>query len=111
MMPCSEVHWKILPAICRELSVRLEKEKVPRSSIAKALGTTPAAISQYIAGKRGGEKLCPGAVEACRRLARKIASGHASGRQIQAETAKIVAIAKKSRLGKDDPCLICMGSA
>ena len=110
MMPCSEVHWKILPAICRELSVALEKEEVPRSSIAKALGATPAAVSQYINGKRGGEKLPKKAVDACRRLARKIALGKASERQMQAETAKIVAIAKKSKLGKNDPCMICMRS-
>jgi len=109
-MPCSEVHWKILPAISRELALALEREEVPRSRIASALGATPAAVSQYISGKRGGRKLPKKAVRACKLLAKKIAAGRASPAQMQAETAKIVAIAKKSKLGKMDPCAICMGS-
>ncbi len=111
MLPCSEVHWKILPAISRELALELERGKVPRKRIAEALGSTPAAVSQYISGKRGGVKLQANAVAACRKLARKIAAGKAGSRQVQLEVAKIIALAKKSKLGKNDPCAICMGSA
>ena len=108
MLPCSEVHWRILPAISRELAASLEKEKMARGKIAFALGTTPAAITQYLSGKRGGAKLDRKAVAACRRLARRIAGGNASRRLVHFEMAKIVAIAKKSKLGKNDPCIICM---
>ena len=108
MLPCSEVHWKILPAVSRELAVMLEKEHVPRSRIASALGTSGAAVSQYISGKRGGTKLAPEAVAACGKLAKKIAAGKATEGQILLGMAKIIALAKKSKLGKNDPCIICM---
>jgi predicted transcriptional regulator len=111
MLPCSEVHWKILPAVSRELAVMLEKENVPRSSIAQALGTSGAAVSQYISGKRGGEKLAAKAIVACGKLAKKIAAGKATSGQIQLEMAKIIVLAKKSKLGKNDPCVICMSGA
>lgn len=111
MLPCKEVHWKILPAISRELAIMLEAENVPRKKIAVALGSTPAAISQYISGKRGGEKLAPKATVACRKLAKRIARGKAGGGEIQLEMAKIIALAKRSKLGKNDPCIICMGSS
>ena len=108
MLPCSEVHWKILPAVSRELAVMLEKEKVPRNKIASALGTSGAAVSQYISGKRGGQKLAAKAVVACRKLAKKIAAGKATSGQIQLGMARIIVLAKKSKLGKNDPCAICM---
>lgn len=108
MLSCADVHWKILPAICRELAVALEKEGVPRSGIAGALGTTGAAVSQYISGKRGGEKLNSKAVAACRKLAKKMARGKMDRAQIDLEVSKIIVIAKKSKLGRRDPCAICM---
>jgi len=109
MLPCSEVHWKILPAVSRELARQLEEERVPRSSIAAALGITCAAVSQYIGGKRGGAKLCASAKAACGKLARKIARGDLAEERVQMEMARIIALAKKSKLGKNDPCVICMG--
>ena len=102
------MHWKILPAIYKGLASSMDKEHVPRTSIAKALGTTQAAISQYIGGKRGGMKLGKQAQEACRKLARKIADGKIKGAKMDLEIAKIVVIAKKSALGEDDPCMVCM---
>ncbi|MCX8197773.1 MAG: hypothetical protein N3F07_01060 [Candidatus Micrarchaeota archaeon] len=108
MLPCSQVHWKILPAISRELALSLDKMKVPRKKIAQAIGATPAAISQYISGKRGGERLPEACRKACRKLAKKIASGIGSQAELEAEVAKIVVLAKKSRLGRKDPCMICM---
>jgi len=108
MLPCKEVHWKILPAISREIALCLEKAAMPRSKIAQALGTTPAAVSQYVAGKRGGMKLDKDVKEACKSLAGKISAGNESGQSLNFEIAKIIAIAKKSKLGKDDPCIVCM---
>jgi len=108
MLPCGEVHWKILPAISRELAECLEKEKVTRTRIAQVIGTSPAAISQYISGKRGGMKLSKDAAGACRALARKIASGKLKDSSINTEIAKILSVAKGTGLGKNDPCIICM---
>jgi len=108
MMPCSEVHWKILPAVSREIALCLEKAKMPRGRIAAALGTTPAAISQYMSGKRGGMKLEKDVKESCKSLAEKIAAGEVSGQSLNLEIARIIAIAKKSKLGENDPCAICM---
>ena len=109
MLPCSEVHWKILPAICRQLAVCLEKLKAPRGKIAEVLGMTPAAVSQYISGKRGGRKLNANAVAACEKLAKKISEGKVRGGGIEAEISRILVIAKGSKLGKKDLCAICMG--
>jgi len=109
MLPCSEVHWKILPAVSREIALCLEKAEVPQSRIAAALGTTPSAVSQYLKGKRGGMKLEKDVKEACKSLAEKIAAGEVSGQSLNLEIARIIAIAKKTKLGENDPCVICMG--
>jgi predicted transcriptional regulator len=108
MLPCSEVHWKILPAVSRELAECLEKEHVTRTRIAEVIGTSPAAISQYISGKRGGMRLSKDAADACCALAKKIAAGEVKDRLINSEIAEILAVAKNSGLGKNDPCIICM---
>ena len=107
MMPCSEVHWRILPAISRELAVRLETAGMPRSKIALSLGTSMAAVSQYISGKRGGAAIDAAARKACGSLANRIAAGKVDDGMMNLEIARIVAIAKKSKLGKKDPCVVC----
>lgn len=110
MLPCADVHWKLLPAISRELARSMEKEGLRHTQIASTLGTTSSAISQYISGKRGGMKLEGKAVEACKKLAKSIAKGKMKGKRIDSEIARILVIAKKSNLGKNDPCAICMAS-
>jgi len=48
--------WYIIPAVRRELSVTLaEKYKLKQKEIAKILGTSEAAISQYLSKKRAKE--------------------------------------------------------
>ncbi len=110
MLPCGEVHWKILPAISRELAVQMHKEGVANKRIAEVFGTSSAAISQYVSGKRGGLKLDSKTVQACRGLARKLSSGKIKN-GVDGEIAKILVIAKGSKLGKNDPCAICMGNS
>jgi predicted transcriptional regulator len=110
MLPCSDVHWKLLPAILRELTLSMGKEGMAQSKIAAALGTTSAAVSQYVSGKRGGEKLEAKAVSACRKLAKKLAAGKVTKGELDFEVAKIVVLAKKSKLGDMDPCAICMST-
>jgi predicted transcriptional regulator len=109
MLSCSEVHWKILPAISRELAVCMEKSGASRSEIAQMLGTTTAAVSQYIKGKRGGAEICRSAKEACAALARKMASGKLKGKALNLEIARIIAIAKGNARPGGDHCLICAG--
>lgn len=111
MLPCSDVHWKLLPAILRELTVSMGKEGMAQSRIAEMLGTTSAAVSQYVSGKRGGEKLDAKAVVACKKLAKQLAVGKIARKELDFEVAKIVVIAKKSKLGNRDPCAICMTGA
>ncbi|MBN2127795.1 MAG: transcriptional regulator [Candidatus Diapherotrites archaeon] len=57
--PCELVGWTILPAIRKELTFYLVKEKkIERKKVCEILGLTPAALSQYIKGKRAsGVKL------------------------------------------------------
>jgi predicted transcriptional regulator len=45
--------WFILPAVRRELALRLFKKKLKQRDIAKIVGMTEAAVSQYIKGNRG----------------------------------------------------------
>jgi len=108
MLPCSEVHWKILPSVCSQLALCMEKEKVPRASIASALGTSEAAVSQYISGKRGAGKLPAAAKRECCALAKKFALGKVKVDEMDVGISMIVVIAKGSTLGKNDPCAICM---
>ena len=108
MLPCSEVHWKILPSVCSQLALCMEKENVPRAAIAAALGTSEAAVSQYISGKRGAGKLPSDAKRECALLARKFASGKVKADEMDVGISRIVVIAKGSTLGKNDPCAICM---
>ena len=108
MLPCSEVHWKILPSVCSQLALCMEKENVPRAAIATVLGTSEAAISQYISGKRGAGKLSARAKKECCALAKKFADGKVKADQMDIGISMIVVIAKGSTLGKNDPCTICM---
>jgi hypothetical protein len=52
--PCEMIGWVVLPAIRNELASYLVKEKnVSRKKVCEILDLTPAALSQYLKGKRG----------------------------------------------------------
>lgn len=110
MLPCADVHWKLLPAICRELALDMGKEGMAQSKIAATLGTSSAAVSQYVSGKRGGVKLGSKAVQACRKLAKRLAGSKLVRSELDFEVAKILVIAKKSNMGSKDPCVVCMAA-
>ena len=57
--PCELVVWYLLPAIRSELAKALDREHILQKDTAKYLGMTPAAVSQYISGKRGGDMELP----------------------------------------------------
>jgi uncharacterized protein len=52
-VPCQIAQWYLLPAISAELVKELKKLGVKQAEIARLMGVTPAAISQYVKGKRG----------------------------------------------------------
>ena len=48
--------WYIIPSIRRELAIALiKKHKIRQNKVAEILGTSEAAISQYLSNKRGKE--------------------------------------------------------
>ncbi len=48
--------WYIIPAVRRELAMTLiKKYKMRQNKVAEILGTSEAAVSQYLSNKRGGE--------------------------------------------------------
>ncbi len=51
--PCQKIVWDVLPAIRAAVAVKLVKYGVTQAEAAKMLNLAPAAISQYVSGKRG----------------------------------------------------------
>ncbi len=51
--PCEEVVWEILPGIRATIAQELVKRGVSQRDISKLMNITPAAVSQYVSGKRG----------------------------------------------------------
>ncbi len=52
-LPCQEVVWDLLPAIRAALASALVRRGHSQLQAAKLLDMAPAAISQYLSGKRG----------------------------------------------------------
>ncbi|MEI7827580.1 MAG: helix-turn-helix domain-containing protein [Euryarchaeota archaeon] len=50
---CEIIVQYVLPAIRAEMAVRMRDEGISQAQIARILGVTPAAVSQYIKSKRG----------------------------------------------------------
>ncbi|MDN5358520.1 MAG: uncharacterized protein PWP76_363 [Candidatus Diapherotrites archaeon] len=55
--PCEVIFWQILPAVRRELARELVKRGLKQREVAEMLGLTPAALTQYLKGKRGKTEL------------------------------------------------------
>lgn len=52
-MPCEVIIWYVLPGIRREITKNLLKNGLSQKEVAKKLGITDAAVSQYLSEKRG----------------------------------------------------------
>ena len=52
VLPCEIAANKIVPAIKAKLARKLKKNGMKQKEIAKLLGVTNAAVSQYLSGKR-----------------------------------------------------------
>jgi predicted transcriptional regulator len=84
----------ILPAIRRELSIALKAAGRPQKEIAKLLGVTEAAVSQYLSAKRASEVQFPEDIaKAIREAAPRITDPQSMVR----ETQQILASAKQDR--------------
>ena len=92
----------IIPAIRRDLSIRLMKEyHLPYSKIGKLLGITKAAISQYICNKRASKiKLHPDIKVEINKSSEKIIRGKSD---VVVEITRILKIIRKKKLH----CEIC----
>jgi len=76
--------WYILPAIRRELVVVLKEKGISQKKIAEMVGIVQSAVSQYLAGKRGGEVVFPKDVkDFIRKSADKIKDTQSAYQQIQ----------------------------
>ncbi len=51
--PSEILFWDILPAIRREIVIELKELGIKQNEIAKTMGITPSAVSQYLKNKRG----------------------------------------------------------
>ncbi|MGZ4907518.1 MAG: transcriptional regulator [Halobacteriota archaeon] len=50
---CEIIVQYVLPAIRAEMAVRMKEEGMSQAQIARILGVTPAAVTQYVKRKRG----------------------------------------------------------
>ncbi|VVC71937.1 Helix-turn-helix [uncultured archaeon] len=74
--PCQTVVWYLLPAVGAELARELSGKGLPQKEVAKRLGITPAAVSQYLKGSRGSEvKLGKKTLAEIRKLAVELERG------------------------------------
>lgn len=95
--PCELIVWYLLPAIRSELAKQIKKERFTQKDIAKKLGITPAAVSQYMSEKRGQDIEFPGNIkEMITALAKRIVDEDLSEFLIMEEVCLICLEARKS---------------
>lgn len=82
----------VLPAIRRELTLSLKAQGMAQKEIARIMGVTPAAVSQYVHDKRGSD--IPELREAARKAAGRITDQETLVREIQS----LLQLCKDSKL-------------
>lgn len=116
--PCSVVVWYLLPAMGAELARELARLGLTQKEISVRLGITPAAVSQYVSGKRGREvKLSPRVLAEVKGLAQDLASGKTSG-EVTPTVCRICGIARSEKAlcklhaarGASSSCGFCLGN-
>ncbi|MFH1650153.1 MAG: hypothetical protein ABIA93_06390 [Candidatus Woesearchaeota archaeon] len=104
--------WFVLPALRRELALELKKGGLKQRDIAGLLGLTEAAVSQYLAGKRGVDMHFAADF---REEIRNSASHIVSGSGLQPELQRLLRLAESDRTAclpcpmkqKDAECSMC----
>lgn len=95
--PCELLVWHLLPAIRSELAKSIRKERFTQKEIAKKLGITPAAVSQYMSKKRGHDMEFSDRIkEMINALAKRIVEEDLSEFKIMEEVCVICLEARKS---------------
>ncbi|MFH0818121.1 MAG: helix-turn-helix domain-containing protein [Candidatus Micrarchaeota archaeon] len=97
-VPCQITQWYLLPAISAEMVRELKKVGMKQAEIARMLGVTPAAVSQYVKGKRGKMVTLPSDIR--KRIsasAKKISSSGISEDELSREICELCILARKSR--------------
>lgn len=96
-MPCEVVIWYVLPSIRRELAFAMVKEcKMSQAKVARRLGLTEAAISQYMKQKRGNLKIKEKGLRDEIKRSAKVLSEDASNETLKREICRICDLIKKS---------------
>ncbi len=117
--PCIAAVWYLIPTVSASLAKQLAKEGLSQSQIAEKLGTTRAAVSQYLSGKRGTElRLGKKSKKALDALAKKLAKSESDDAGLSLAMCGICAIARKEKVlcslhrkkGADKACKICCGA-
>ena len=94
--PCEIIVWNVVPVIKKEFSKNLvENHGLTQKQVADKLGTTEAAISRYISGKRGvleitDNKILKEINESAKRIAKE------NGTVVIEETCRICRLLKSS---------------
>jgi predicted transcriptional regulator len=117
-VPCQITQWYLLPAISAELVKELKVLGVKQAEIARLLGVTPAAVSQYVKGKRGKVvTFTPDIKKMISKSAKKIATGEIDDEGLSREICELCIKARRSRLlcglhkditGMDRDCELCV---
>jgi predicted transcriptional regulator len=82
-VPCEIITWYMLPAIRRGLAIKLVQDyKCSQKQAAAYLGLTDAAVSQYLAKKRGKIELNELDAHELERSAQAILDGAPQGKEI-----------------------------
>lgn len=82
--------WYVLPLVRKELAFAMKEENLDQKTIAKLLGITPAAVSQYVNKKRASDfEIEPRAKSEFKESAKKIAK---DGTKIFTEVQRLVKI-------------------
>ncbi len=97
-VPCQITQWYLLPAISAEMVKELKKNGIKQAEIARLLGVTPAAVSQYVKGKRGKRVGLP--QEILKRIsstAKRISSRGITEDELSREICELCITARRSR--------------
>jgi predicted transcriptional regulator len=111
--------WYLLPAISAELVKELKRLGVKQAEIARMMGVTPAAVSQYVKGKRGRAiQFDAGIKKMITASAKRIASTGITDEDLSREICELCIHARRSKTvcdfhknlgGASENCKLCIG--
>jgi predicted transcriptional regulator len=116
-VPCQITQWYLLPALSAELVREMKKLGVKQADIARQMGVTPAAVSQYVKGKRGRSiTFTPEIGRRIAKFAKRMAASEIGEEELSREMCELCILARRSRVvcgihkgitGHDRSCSLC----